>query len=416
MAAIELGSFAIPAVLVLIFFLAYTSQILFLYLEPRPLNTEELLIFNGLLICLLISYARACATDPGGIPKDWDTKPSDIASLEAHSGKLRGRWCRRCEAFKPPRAHHCKTCGRCIPKMDHHCPWTANCVSFTTFPHFMRFLVYAVAAMSYLMTFIWQRGAILWENRHLPSYYGPSPLKLAHLFVLVVVNTFTLFALSILLIRVVWSLAINTTTIEGWEIERHETLLRRARYLGGYLTAPDGSKVRIVRQEFPYDIGIFKNIAQGMNTWNIIAWFWPFSATPKAKDGVSFEENGFEDAAKSWPPPDPDRVLRSMPAPSIGEIRDHDEEPEEMRIQAFRQRQEEDMRRRRPFRQRIEKQIDTEQSEDDGLSDAGSASGEEGWKNSEGERLRDFGVDEDVEFYDEDDLPLSVLMKRRRAA
>ena len=41
------------------------------------------------------------------------------------------------------------------------------------------------------------------------------------------------------------------------------------------------------------------------------------------------------------------------------------------------------------------------------------------WRNSEGERLKDFGVDEDVEFYDEqddDDVPLSELLARKRAA
>jgi palmitoyltransferase len=42
--------------------------------------------------------------------------------------------------------------------------------------------------------------------------------------------------------------------------------------------------------------------------------------------------------------------------------------------------------------------------------------GEEGWRNSEGERLHDFGVDEDVEFYDEDDVPLGELMRRRDVA
>lgn len=41
--------------------------------------------------------------------------------------------------------------------------------------------------------------------------------------------------------------------------------------------------------------------------------------------------------------------------------------------------------------------------------------GEEGWRNSEGERLADFGVDEDIEFYDEDDLPLAELLKRKKA-
>lgn len=50
----------------------------------------------------------------------------------------------------------------------------------------------------------------------------------------------------------------------------------------------------------------------------------------------------------------------------------------------------------------------------------GDAEGEEAWRNSEGERLKDFGVDEDVEFYDEqedeDDVPLGELLARKRAA
>lgn len=49
--------------------------------------------------------------------------------------------------------------------------------------------------------------------------------------------------------------------------------------------------------------------------------------------------------------------------------------------------------------------------------DSGGSSdgGEEGWRNSDGDRLRDFGVDEDAEFYDEDDIPLAELLKRRKA-
>lgn len=38
------------------------------------------------------------------------------------------RMCRRCQSYKPPRAHHCSICKRCIIKMDHHCPWINNCV------------------------------------------------------------------------------------------------------------------------------------------------------------------------------------------------------------------------------------------------------------------------------------------------
>jgi len=66
-----------------------------------------------------------------------------------------------------------------------------------------------------------------------------------------------------------WSVGANLYTIEGWETERHEVLLRRARRNEGYLHGTDGSKIRLVRHEFPYDIGIFANISQGMGSINV---------------------------------------------------------------------------------------------------------------------------------------------------
>lgn len=89
-------------------------------------------------------------------------------------------------------------------------------------------------------------------------------MQMGHLFILFAVNSFTLFALAILLVRSLWTLGSNTTTIESWEIERHKTLLRRARHYGGFLDGPDGVKVHIKRQEFPYDIGVWANIKAGM--------------------------------------------------------------------------------------------------------------------------------------------------------
>lgn len=54
----------------------------------------------------------------------------------------------------------------------------------------------------------------------------------------------------------------------------------------------------------------------------------------------------------------------------------------------------------------------SEVSEDE--DENSSNSGEEGWRDSEGDRLHDFGVDEEAEFYDEDDIPLAQLIQRRR--
>ena len=113
------------------------------------------------------------------------------------------------------------------------------------------------------------------------------------LFIFLVVNSLTLFALSILLARNIWCLGGNVTTIEGWEIERHETLVRRARKLGGYLYGPDGMRISLQRQEFPYDIGIYSNIRQGMGS-NHFFWIWPLASTPSNESGLIFETNGFE--------------------------------------------------------------------------------------------------------------------------
>lgn len=112
------------------------------------------------------------------------------------------------------------------------------------------------------------------------------------------VNSYTLLALAVLLVRNVWSLCANITTIEGWEIERHETLLRRARVLGGYLDGPDGISVKITKQEFPYDIGVLSNILQSMDG-NVLVWLWPFARTPSIEHGFQFEVNGFEGMIKT---------------------------------------------------------------------------------------------------------------------
>ena len=123
------------------------------------------------------------------------------------------------------------------------------------------------------------------------QYLGPSALQLSHLFVLVVINSLVLFGLILLLGRSVWGLALNMTTIESWEVERHHALLRRARVLGGQLDGPDGTKVRIEHQEFPWDVGIWSNFCQAMGTWNILAWAWPFAGSPSVESGLVYEHN-----------------------------------------------------------------------------------------------------------------------------
>ncbi|RMZ66870.1 palmitoyltransferase pfa4 [Pyrenophora seminiperda CCB06] len=277
----------------------------------------------------------------------------------------------------------------------------------------------------------------------MPSYLGPTPFQLAHLFAILIINSITLFVLGVLLLRNIWCLAVNTTTIEGWEIERHRTLVRRARQFGGYLAAPDGVKVRIKKQEFPYDIGIWANIVAGMDSANPLNWFNPFASTPRLEKGLRFETNDFEDENKVWPPPDPDRNYRKNAVPVNKDTFRYVESElsREDEIKAFKARQAQDeVRRRKTYVERVddvmEDEDDGEGMQDEGEYGYGSEEVEEeeasknrfgdseresvaAWRNSEGERLKDFGVDEDVEFYDEqndDDVPLSELLARKRAA
>jgi palmitoyltransferase len=120
----EINQCAVPAVYVLIFFLGYPSQWLLLQLEPAPLTKNELIVSNVILVLIWITYTKSVFVDPGTIPKDWTVR-QELGTEKGDgnvgsSGKETGldgvgksrKWCRKCDAAKPPRAHHCKECKR----------------------------------------------------------------------------------------------------------------------------------------------------------------------------------------------------------------------------------------------------------------------------------------------------------------
>ncbi|OQE36897.1 hypothetical protein PENCOP_c011G04809 [Penicillium coprophilum] len=378
----SISKLAIPAVSVLIAFLAYTSQYFFLHFESVPLTRDETWKINIFALCIWICYYRTCFVDPGRLPKAEERPKPKEQEGAALAG--RQRWC---HAFRK---------------------WIIIAPGPQTASHILPF---HISCDFYFMPLL---------------YLGPTLGQLIHLFILLVVNSLTVFGLFVLLVRSLWAIGSNTTTIETWEIERHATLVRRARVLGGYLEGPGGIRVQIKKQEYPYDIGIWANIKQSMGgSANVISWFWPLAATPDRRSGWEFETNDFEDPGVSWPPPDPDRIPMPVSArppsnvsmPTYATIQDE--------IDAFNRRKEEDLKRfqrtsgvqrRKPFHDRYKKDEDAESESDESESDSEGESdeGEESWRNAEGERLRDFGVDEEAEFYDEEDIPLGVLIERRK--
>lgn len=94
-----------------------------------------------------------------------------------------------------------------------------------------------------------------------------------------------------------------------------------------------------------------------------------------------------------------------------------DRESSEEWLRAFRIRQEEDLKRRQddyqPHRRKPFHKRYTDETTDEEGDESANGLGEEAWRNHDGERLEDFGVEEDVEFYDEEDVPLAKLLRHR---
>lgn len=135
----------------------------------------------------------------------------------------------------------------------------------------------------------------------------------------------------------------------------------------------------------------------------------------------------FLDPSTMWPPPDPDRIpKRAMTTNTDNAFtRDGDAVSSTDQLHAFRNRQQKDLQRHRieqpsirqrsPIHERYATRKPNEEQEQAlNVGAATMTDGEEAWRNLEGDRLEDFGVDEAVEFYDEDDVPLAVLLSRRR--
>lgn len=218
-------------------------------------------------------------------------------------------------------------------------------------------------------------------------------------------------------------------------------------------------------------------MAQAMGTRNPLAWFDPFVGChprvapypdPRQPDGDrtgwEYEENGFNTRAGMWPPPDPDKMRRGVKRQGYGEKMEEEVLPpwavQEARraaeiaalegrwrdpgaeVRAVRARQEADLRRWREAEGegyeyvdgagaydvdgQSEEEDDGSDEDDDDDGDAPRAvqrqtrfesgvDGEPGWTNAEGDRLRDYGVDEDADEDEDDDIPLGELLRRRKA-
>ncbi|KAF3760153.1 hypothetical protein M406DRAFT_218287, partial [Cryphonectria parasitica EP155] len=193
------------------------------------IGTPSSLIAILLYALLNWSYTTAVFTPPGSTTNDsgYSTLPTQetprpTATLTVKSnGEM--RFCKKCQARKPDRAHHCSTCRRCVLKMDHHCPWLATCIGLRNHKAFLLFLIYtslfslwaAVVAGSWLWT------EVMADTTYVESLMPVNYIVLAVIggIIALVVGAFTIWHIVLA--------ARGQTTIECLEKTRYLSPLRK---------------------------------------------------------------------------------------------------------------------------------------------------------------------------------------------
>ncbi|CAM9812270.1 unnamed protein product, partial [Ectocarpus sp. 4 AP-2014] len=220
--------------------------------------------FN-LLACLAhASHARAMLTDPGAVSCHALPPAAEVEAAGGGGGASGNgrdfaadsrRFCRKCNAYKPVRAHHCSICRRCVVKMDHHCPWVNNCVGIGNHKFFIQFISYVFVISVYALLLAVCRFCACLKNIGACHY---SPAKdMGVVFLVVEAMLFGLFTMCMVCDQ--WEVvSTNQTQIDRLKGETHsQPSLEINELFGG--SSRNGGRFRLdfflpTRVSFPADI------------------------------------------------------------------------------------------------------------------------------------------------------------------
>ncbi|GME27927.1 Zinc finger DHHC-type palmitoyltransferase protein [Neofusicoccum parvum] len=142
---------AVPAIL----FLVFSAPWLWLHVSPAiPI------LFAYLFLVCVSSFFHASVSDPGILPRNLHPFPPPdpsedplavgppttewvmvtSASSQTAAMEVPTKYCKSCNIWRPPRAHHCRVCDNCIETQDHHCVWLNNCVGRRNYRYFFVFV------------------------------------------------------------------------------------------------------------------------------------------------------------------------------------------------------------------------------------------------------------------------------------
>ncbi|PVI06453.1 zf-DHHC-domain-containing protein [Periconia macrospinosa] len=129
------------------------------------------IIFAYLFLICISSFIHATASDPGILPRNLHPfpppNPNDdplnvgppttewtmVVSATGGNAAMEvpTKYCKSCNIWRPPRAHHCRVCDNCIETQDHHCVWLNNCIGRRNYRYFFTFVMSATILGVYLL-------------------------------------------------------------------------------------------------------------------------------------------------------------------------------------------------------------------------------------------------------------------------
>lgn len=130
-------------------------------LHPHPPNAEEdrdLLALGPrttewVMVKTFPSSSSSSATTRNRTNGDAENGSNATPSQGHQAMEVPTKFCKSCNIWRPPRAHHCRICDACIETQDHHCVWLNNCVGRRNYRFFFAYVATATLLAILLLAF-----------------------------------------------------------------------------------------------------------------------------------------------------------------------------------------------------------------------------------------------------------------------
>lgn len=129
-------------------------------IHPHPPNPDEerdpLTVGPATTEWVMVkTFASASKRSPHpSRPNDNSGENGNTGDAAPHTAmEVPTKYCKTCNIWRPPRAHHCRVCDACIETQDHHCVWLNNCVGRRNYRYFFAYVSFASLLALMLLSF-----------------------------------------------------------------------------------------------------------------------------------------------------------------------------------------------------------------------------------------------------------------------